>query len=257
MADKTRLPPTPTLLLGTFHFDDPGRDRYKPQHRFDVGARQAGILEVVERLAAFKPTKIAVEFSAPGQDRLDRNYEAFLRGDFELPGNELYQLGFRLAKRLEHQRVYAADDWGRSYEPARNFSHEALETYAREYNQTHLLSQWTDEYLARAAAEDKKKTQQSIRKTLRELNQPKSILEWHGVYLVGHFKVGVGHEYLGVDAVTAWYNRNLRIFANIQRITDTPNERLLVIYGFGHTAILRHCLEASPEYEVVEVSAYL
>ncbi len=120
MADKTRFPPTPTLLLGTFHFDDPGRDVYKPQHRFDVAARQTEILEVVERLAAFEPTKVVVEFSALEQNRLDRNYEAFLQGDFELTGNEIYQLGFRLAKRLEHRRVYAADDWGRFYEPPRD-----------------------------------------------------------------------------------------------------------------------------------------
>ncbi len=69
--------------------------------------------------------------------------------------------------------------------------HEALETYARENDQTHLLGQWLDDYTARFAAVDEQKTQQSVRKTLRELNQPKNILEWHGVYLVEHFKIGV------------------------------------------------------------------
>jgi hypothetical protein len=57
--------------------------------------------------------------------------------------------------------------------------------------------------------------------------------------------------------VTAWYNRNLRIFRNLQRITDGPDERLLLLIGGGHVPILRHCAQASPEYELVEVTEYL
>jgi hypothetical protein len=57
--------------------------------------------------------------------------------------------------------------------------------------------------------------------------------------------------------VTAWYNRNLRIFANLQRITETPDERLLLLIGGGHLPILRHCIVASPECELVEVADYL
>ena len=271
MATTVRPAPTPVLLLGTFHFDDRGRDRYKPEHRLELSSRQAEILEVAECLARFQPTKIAAEFDALEQRAVDRDYGAFLRGNFELPGHEGYQLGFRLAQRLGHDRVYAVNAWGRFYDPPRDLDledalgepgrpfdpYDALTAYAREHDQTQVLGRWTDHYLARFAGLDEKKMQQPVRQTLRELNQPSTILEWHGVYLVDHFKVGVGHDYPGVDAATAWYNRNLRIFANLQRITETPDERLLMIYGVGHTAILRGCLEASPEFELVEVAAYL
>lgn len=71
------------------------------------------------------------------------------------------------------------------------------------------------------------------------------------------FKVGEGDEYPGVDRVTAWYNRNLRIFANLQRITKQPDERILLIIGAGHLPILRHTVLASPEYQLVEVREYL
>jgi pheromone shutdown protein TraB len=66
-----------------------------------------------------------------------------------------------------------------------------------------------------------------------------------------------GDEYPGVDAKTAWYNRNLRIFANLQRITDRTDERILVIIGAGHVPILRHTVQASPEYALVEVADVL
>lgn len=265
------LPPTPALLLGTFHFEDEGRDRYQPQHPFDVAARQAEILEVAERLEAFKPTKIAVEFDALQQSAVDRDYAAFVRGEFELSGMEQHQLGFRLAARLGHERVYAVNAWGRFYEPPRDLDleastgdqgpfydpHAALETYAQKHGQTHLTGPWIDVYMERFASLDAKKTQQPLRDTLLEMNEPDNIVAAHGVYLVDYIKVGVEHEYPGVDDATSWYSRNLRIFANPQRITEPPSERLLIIYGFGHTAILRHCLEASPEYELIEVGAYL
>ncbi len=49
--------PTPIMLLGTFHFEDRGLDAYKPKFKLDIKARRAEILEVVESLAVFKPTK--------------------------------------------------------------------------------------------------------------------------------------------------------------------------------------------------------
>ena len=78
-----------------------------------------------------------------------------------------------------------------------------------------------------------------------------------GMYLVDYFKLGIGDELPGVDWVTVWYSRNLRIFANLQRITETPDERILLIIGAGHLSILRHCVLASPEYDLVEVHDYL
>lgn len=265
------LPPSKIMLLGSFHFQDKGVDRYKPKRQLEVDAQQAEIQEIVEQLAAFRPMKVAVEFAALQQGAVDHDYQAFLRGAFELSGSEHHQLGFRLAQRLGHERVHAVDAWGRFYEPPRDIDredasdrqaapfdpHEALETYAQEHGQEHMLTQWSDYYFARYTRFDERKMQQPLRETLLELNQLPNILAMHGHYLVDHFKVGTRHEYPGVDVVTAWYNRNLRIFANLQRITEPPGERLLVVYGAGHIPILRHCAEASPEYDLVEVSDYL
>ena len=104
-------PPTEMMLLGTFHFQDEGRDRYKPKRQLEVNERQSEIHEVIERLAAFEPTKIAVEFDALQQSSVDQDYRAFLRDAFELSGSEHHQLGFRLAQRLGHEHVYAVNAW--------------------------------------------------------------------------------------------------------------------------------------------------
>jgi hypothetical protein len=261
------------MLLGVGHFEDRGVDRYKPQVGFDILSerRQAEIAEVVDQLARFRPTKIAVERTAQDQPEIDSSYSDYLAGRFELPGDEVYQLGFRLAKRLGHDRVHCVNAWGRYYKPpidieahvqAQGLDREYLngllsphlpDAYAREHGQEHLLSQWEPRFNQLYQYGDQSKAQVSLREIFLRINAEESIVKGHGHYLVDRFKVGVNGEFPGVDWVTAWYNRNLRIFANLQRITEAPAERILLIIGGGHLAILRHCVLASPEYDLVEV----
>ena len=49
--------------------------------------------------------------------------------------------------------------------------------------------------------------------------------------------MGAEGAYPGPDHVTAWYNRNLRIFANLQRLAAAPDERILLVIGAGHVRI--------------------
>jgi hypothetical protein len=264
--------PASVMLLGTFHFHDAGLDAYQPQHDIAILSDS--------RLTAFAPTKIAVERRPDIQAQLDREYHDYLDNLFPLPESEVYQLGFRLAQRLRHPRIYAIDAWGRYYEPPLDVEpygqgrttkelnrfleeqlhfdpNETLQQYAHSHGQEHYIRAWEQALTATAQAGDVDKTTHSIRETLLRCNHEQVLLEDHGFYLTGWFKIGVGHEYPGVDWVTAWYSRNLRIFANLQRITEDGDERVLVIYGLGHIPLLRHCVLASPDYRLVEVADYL
>jgi hypothetical protein len=270
------------MLLGTFHFQDAGLDHYQPQFDVDILSeqRQREVVEVVECLARFQPTKIAVERRPDRQEEIELAYHTYLRGELELPGQEVYQLGFRLAQRLSHDKIYCVDAWGRYYEPpvdieayaaarttkelqeflTEHFNFDPwrdLAVYARQHGQERLLSQWSPHLQKSYKDDDKAKTQRTLRETLLLGNAEENLLQSHGTYLVDWFKVGVDNQYPGVDLITAWYNRNLRIFANLQRITETPEERILLIIGGGHVPILRHCVQASLEYTLVEVHDYL
>lgn len=268
--------PTATImLLGVFHFQDRGRDRHKPQHGFDVlsDRRQREVVDLVEQLAAFQATKIAIERTQDHQKQIDQDYQAYLRGEFQLSSDEIHQLGFRLGKGLGHQRIYCVNAWDRYYNPPLDCelylqTHSFQETdallaphspeqYACEHGQEQLLSQWWPRYQQQAKIWDAQMNQKSLREILLNANTEKNLLRSHGIYLVDRFKIGKGHQYPGPDWITAWYNRNLRIFANLQRITLLPDERILLIIGSGHVPILRHCVLASPEYALAEVHEYL
>lgn len=272
--------PAQVLLLGTFHFADRGLDAYQPKSVFDPVARQEEIQDVITCLEAYHPTKIAVERHAGEKARLEKEYRAYTEKTFQLPADEIYQLGFQLANRLGHKRLYGVNAWERYYEPpldiekladSRSASelntyisdhhpdfrpYEDLADYAEKHGQTHFLTEWDAHYHAEYAQEDRERLELTLRSILRRANDAEHILRGHGSYLVGPIKIGLGRDYPGVDYLTRWYNRNLRIFANLQRITKT-GDRLMLIIGGGHVPILRHCIESSPEYDLVEVSAYL
>jgi hypothetical protein len=251
------------LLLGTFHFDDPGLDDYKPRFAWDpLEARHQGeIAEVVELLAAFRPTRVALEWPISRQAELDSAYGAFRSGRAALGTNEREQLGFRLAHVLGHERVYAVDAGGRSYDP--DMKQEQYDRHVARLldgADGRLLARQQDlenRFRAVAESDDSLKTTMPLRDYLLRENDHDRLLAGHGQYLIGSFYLGRDDDYFGPDMRTRWYNRNLRIFHNLQRITALPEERIIVIIGSGHVPILRHSVEASPEYRLVEVRDYL
>ncbi len=248
-------PPVKLLIVGTFHFSDPGLDSYRPKHDVDVLSpkRQSELAGLLERLASFRPNKIAVEWPYSKQASLDQRYTAYRTGSLELSPDEIDQIAFRLAARLGHARLYAVDAKRRFYEPWID-----PDEYAIAHGQEDWLAPgvW-DLYERQHTFEDALKTRQTLIEHLLYLNTEERALRSHGQYLIGNFAVGSGEDYPGVDSKTAWYNRNLKIFANIQRTADLEGDRILLLIGSGHLAILRHAAQASPQFELVDVAEVL
>src|SRR5215469_195368 len=98
------------LVLGTYHMANPGHDVHNIQAD-DVLApkRQKEILQLIEVLKRFHPTKIAIE--SIGSRRVDQ-YSDYLAGKYTLSSNEIEQIGFRLAKELGHHTIYPVDENG-------------------------------------------------------------------------------------------------------------------------------------------------
>lgn len=229
------------LLLGTFHLQqqDDLLDVMSP-------AGQAQIEEVVAALCRFRPTKVGVEVMGDWAATVNDQYRAYLAGEFPMTRNEVHQVGFRVAERGGHRQVYPVDAKGVHWTEA---PWEELAQYAKAHGQEHLLEFDASLHAPSQATEGP----QAFRARLMAMNDPEEVRAGHGVYFSGPFRIGQGEEYPGADVITDWwYSRNLRIFANIQRITESPEDRILVIIGAGHLPILRHCIECSPDHRLVE-----
>lgn len=68
--------------------------------------------------------------------------------------------------------------------------------------------------------------------------------------------LSVFHFTGGAQEMTAWWGRNLQIFAQIAWIAE-PGERVLVIYGSGHKHLLDQFIGDSAELRLVDPLAHL
>ena len=240
------------MMLGTFHFKDRGLDAYKPQHAVDVLSpeRQREVEALVQALAKFQPTRIAVERKALQQEALDAEFQEYVAGRLELTADEVHQVGFRLAKKLGHAKLYAVDaDPNRMFFPLfENVDEKQLAT---------LDAPWPARFKQLYAHDDELKTRSSLLEHLGYVNSPERVRQGHGAYSIGLFKLDGEDGYLGADLRAAWYDRNLRIFRNLQRVASSPEERILLIIGAGHLPILQFVAGASPEFQLEEVRDYL
>jgi len=246
------------LVLGTFHFADAGLDSYKPKHDVDILSpeRQAELQAVLDRLEAWHPTKIAIEYRFEKQARLDSTYAAYLGGTMDLTSNEVHQIGFRLAKRLGLAKLHAVDAPTRSLYDVE--TDEAYEAKLAEGIERGLPSEvWNARLRALYAYDDSIKVLHTLRETFLYLNSPERLITGHGHYLIGDFQRSSDTEYIGPDLGIYWYVRNLRIFHNLVRVTESPDDRILLLIGAGHAPIITHAIEASPEYRLVPVGEVL
>ena len=248
------------LFLGTFHFDDPGLDAYQPRFRIDIGSadRQRELERLTEQLAAFRPTRVAVEAESGDQSRLDSLYQGYRQGTYVPGPNEIYQIGFRLARRIGLRQVHAVDAPARSYltgdqARAKIDSLGGMEPLMRRIRE----DPWTRRYQQLYARDDSLKMERTLAEHLLSINDPERVRIGHGAYLVGSFKFGAALDYIGPDDATSWYNRNLRIFSNLQALTVSADERILLIIGAGHLPILRFLAASSPEHRLRELSEFV
>ena len=97
----------------------------------------------------------------------------------------------------------------------------------------------------------------TIGETLHRMNTPEAIHQSHEVYLKYLLPVMNERAAPGADVLAAWYERNIRIFANFHRMGLGADDRVFVVYGAGHVPILRQMVADSPYFCVEDPLRYL
>lgn len=239
------------LLLGSYHMANPGLDQFNLKaDDITTSKRQDEILTVVKNLAEFKPTKVAIERPF-GDSTAIRKYKSFVNGNFELEKSESQQIGFRLAEIMGHSSIFPID-----YPMKLNT--EAMGQLATEYPEM-------QEYLAGLQQVGQEALQLmgkwlsegTISYMLYNMNRPEMLAKAHRVYLAHFLPVVKGDNYAGAAVVAQWYERNIRIFSNLHKISNSASDRIVVIYGQGHIPILKQLAEDSPYFCLEDPLPYL
>ncbi len=241
---------TPIMFLGVYHMDNPGLDAVNLQAD-DVLAlkRQREIEDLVVRLARFQPTKIAIE--APYRDtHWPSLYQKYLDGQYALGRNEIEQIGFRLAKRLGLPTVYGVDYF--------MFMNGLTPNEIEEHKARTKPSNSTPVTGASALSpEDELLRRSTVTEYLLHLNAAREVQRNHQQYMAMLLPNTDPAIYENADLVSNWYKRNLRIFANINRISEPGKDRVLVIIGAGHLKLLKEFATDSPQFNNEDVEPLL
>jgi hypothetical protein len=240
--------PAEVLVLGLYHFANPGLDIVQTEVA-DVlsAAKQEEIARVVEALLRFRPTRVAVEHLPGTAPQLDSLFSAFLAGTHTLQRDETQQIGFRVARALGLDRVHPIDHRG-------EFPFGAVMAYAQENDPAFVAE--VQAQLGRIAAEaNRQQRENTVGEILRNANDPAQLADDHAAYL-RFARVGAGDTQVGAELLARWYERNIRIFSNLQTVAR-PGDRVLVLIGSGHAPILRELIRFDHGMRLVEPAEYL
>jgi hypothetical protein len=239
--------PRPALLVvGAVHFANPGRDKVNAKVE-DVLApsRQAELDTLVEKLAAFHPNIVAVEWPAAQQAELDRLYAEW-RNRTTNTRSERGQIGFRLAALLDLPRVYAVDWQGK---PPGSESDYDFEKWAAAHGQEARLSAEFGTVQKDVTELERRMPCLTVSGWLRFVNQP-DVQGRNARSYLGVSRIGDADGSRAADWVGTWYARNLKIWANLTRLASRPEDRVLVIFGSGHRPLLEQFARQSGSFDV-------
>lgn len=255
-AQQTQPKRIKILILGTFHFGETSDPNKTDFPDLLTEKRQKEIAEVVASLAKFKPDKIFVENEPAQNDYWNQILSDYKKGILkEQPRNEIFQIGVRLAAKLDQNQVYCIDDQTNQldYGKIQKFEEEHKDDKSPELNSDFFNLA----YPLKRPKPAPKLADISLRDYLLFLNSPDQMLR--SSYDYTHYAIGdgKGDDYTGTDLTAAWYKRNLYIFTNILRKTNKKDNAYLLLIGAGHAYSLKHFFESNPHFEVISVNDVL
>ena len=253
------------MILGSTFFTNPDINVFNTRMD-DVLApkRQREMEQLLAQLKAFGPTKIAVYIDERDDEEINANYQGYLEGTYELTRRLHDQFGFRLAKQMGHPKVYCVADWPEHRPIYHEIDDSLLDyaTFAETHNQEHLLWSISSSGVKVRADVDgtvwvEREEYEPLIDMYIRMNDPEQMRADHESYL-RTARIGLKDQYPGANWVAHWwYAHNLKNFVNLTRITESTDDRILLIVGAGHVYLIQQFLEDSGDYIVESPLQYL
>ena len=247
-------------LLGTFHFaqTDSTYDVLDKHHQ-----------ESLNRLAAIiarqKPEKIFVERQPEFEfkNRQDSLYKAYVNGAEINNRNEIFQLGFRVARVLGHKKVYQCDNpgmYGKYYRP--------MKKYAEENGQMDVLkgtAKGTVIGYDDLVDEDSVMNNSTLLEYIQWINSEFVLKTSHAFYTVNCPQISSRDFYnyddddtmIGADLMAEWYRRNIMIYTKMINQLDYSENAIFLLMGSDHIPVIASFFESNPYFKVMNAEDWL
>ncbi|TDT44916.1 hypothetical protein CLV90_1995 [Maribacter spongiicola] len=247
------------LNVGFFHFGTTS-DANKVDFDENNLKEQKEIRQLSELLAAFKPTIICLEYTPEIDDKINEGYIKFLENPDKLDTEygELSMVGYDVARMNSLEKVYGIDNYiGYNYSVG-DFIENSPELINAIDPKTYLeLTNNPLKEYPELEAKNKNFDNLSLLEKIKLTNNPVMLDYSLNTNADKLFYVGIDDNFVGADQAALFYQRNMRIFSNLNRIKMTVDDRVLIIMGSAHTAMLREFISRSPKFEMVNTLDYL
>ncbi len=262
-AQKQQSESTPkqALLIGTFHYHNPGADVVKTKS-FDILSEksQTELETITDKIKAFDPDQIFVEWPYDEQQELDSLYQLYLDdtyfendklSNFYLK-NEIFQLAFRAAKKSGLKSVKAID-----YRDT-EFPFDSLMTVIAVSKQTDLQNQIM-EGIQTITKEFDQKIEQGI--SLLDLTYHLNSDQDRNLSNIFHTQipllVGDSDNFIGPYLTAEWYRRNLYMWSLIQKGTQVGDKRVMILLGASHAALIKEFIGSNKNWTMKELKSVM
>lgn len=238
------------LNFGTFHMGETS-DENKTEFDENNKDNQKAVHKIAAMLAKFKPTVILVEARPEYDEKLQSLYKEYVKNPnmkFKNP-NEVQLLAYELGRLSGTKRIYGIDHkMSYNYKIGAEINNEIDKEMLYKYYQNPIP------YHTNLKVN---------RDNLSLLDQLK--LSNHDLYLDFLITVnadmlthaGTKNGFEGADEAAKYYQRNLRMYSNLNRIKLTKEDRVFILMGASHTAFFRDFMSRSPKYKMVNTFEYL
>lgn len=238
------------LNFGTFHmgFTNDASTTEFDEHNLE---NQKNIHEIAKKIAAFKPTVIIVERLPKYNESLQEMYNEYLENPsmfFKRP-SEIELLAYELGRLSDAKRIFGIDhQMDYNYNIGNEIENSIDSIWYNKYKADPLS------FFPEVNIED---DNLDLLSKLKIVNHDKYLDFLISVNADKLTHTGSENGFEGADEAAKFYQRNLRMYSNLNRIDLQKDDRVFILMGASHTAFFRDFMSRSYKYEMVKTFNYL
>ncbi len=231
------------LNFGTVHLSN-STDNVTSSFDLQSEKTRNEIKKVVDALVKFKPTIICVESLPEDDSEMNKGYQSYLKDQNYKTnyGKEIDLIVYEVGRLSNVKKIYGIN----------HDLHYNFETLGKLFNSN---EEWKSVY-NKTINNYMKLSKLSFLEQIKIFNTnpaKENLLYDHNYFAM----MSLNGNYEGADQATLAYQRNLRMFTNLNKIPMTKSDRILIILGGTHTAFFDHFLKNNPKFENIELKKYL
>lgn len=244
-SDKIKV-----LNFATFHMGSTS-DATSVEFDEEDKKNQQDAKEIAKMISRFRPSVICVEVPLDENDELNAKYQAYLKNPEKASTyyGEVGLVAFEVGRVNNIQNLYGID-----HRMSYNYN---INQELKNVLDSVTFGNFQSNPFASIPELNVFEEGLSLMEKLERMNHPKFLdfLITANADILTY--VGTENGFEGADEAAKYYQRNLRIYSNLNRLPLKKTDRVFILSGGSHTAFLNGFLKRSLKYEVVNTFDYL